>query len=111
MGETLLSIAIIIAWRNSLRQAMDLVTWLVDEKGADINASTHDGYTALFLAKSVQMLSFFLQRGVDPLLHNPDGRTPLMYHSNRYRTDFVARLLQDERVVATIDLQATDNYF
>jgi ankyrin repeat protein len=68
VGHTLLIAA---AYRN---MSMDFITWLVDEKGADIDSRGIRGRTALFYANSIDVLSFLLDRGANPTLQdNRDG--------------------------------------
>ena len=82
-----------------------MVAWLLDEKGADVNATTRCGRTAVFSAASVDILNALLDRGGDPILPNPDGELPLMSRAQYREVDIVARLLQDPRVRATVNMQ------
>jgi len=91
-----------VSWSESL----PLTIWLVDEMGADVNGrcSKHQ-YTPLYWACSLNVLDALLERGADPTALDCAGFTPLMYNAQIGSVDLVARLLQDQRVRATIDIQ------
>ena len=82
-----------------------LVVWLLDEKGADVNTTSLFESTALQHASSIDILKALMDRGADPTLPNSDGRTPLASHAHRGCVDLVARLLQDPRGRATVNVQ------
>lgn len=85
---------------------LPLVLWLLNEKGADVNAKAYCGNTALFSAASLEVLNALLDRGADPIALSNHGTTPLMHYvSGRRRYGMVNRLLQDPRVRATSDMQ------
>jgi hypothetical protein len=88
--------------------SLSLVPWLVDEMGADVEGRDKYGQTSIYEATIHQVLSFYLERGADPTVQDNDGETALMHHSRGLRANLVARLLQDNRVLATIDVQMTD---
>jgi len=107
------------------RKSLSLVEWLLDEKGADVNARADFGLTATHAARSLDILNALCSRGADPTLSGvPRGRTPLMCHvAGMYElvsmiesnlkdpneaVGMVARLLEDPRVRATIDVQDRD---
>ena len=75
-----------------------LVVWLLDEKGADIEGALH-------AAASLDILIALLDRGADPSKANIHGRFPLTVQAKRGTVEIVARLLQDSRVRATINMQ------
>ena len=76
---------------------------LLDEKGADVNATTALGTSALHYAKTLDILNALLDHGGDPTRIDFLGWSVLM-HQMRNGT-VVARLLQDPRVRATINMQ------
>ena len=76
-------------------KSLPLTVWLLDEKGADVNARAREGYTLLHVVESLGILIALLNRGADPTLLNDDGTTTLMRHSFHGRVACVARLLQD----------------
>ena len=86
-------------------KSLPLVVWLLDEKGADVDATTKFGTSALDRAGSLSVLNALLDRGADPTIADGDGGLPLMYQAAYGTVDVVARLLQDPRVRATIDAQ------
>ena len=89
---------------------LSLVQWLLDITGADVNTLSSFGNTPLQYASSVDILTALMDRGADPTLPNEDGGTPLITHALRGRVDLVARLLQDQRVRATINVQESHGY-
>jgi ankyrin repeat protein len=91
-GWTLLSVAALH------RASLDMITWLIDEKGADINGRSSGGHTAIFYA-SLEVLSFLLERGADPTVQSSEGRTALVEHSLFVQPHSVERLLQDNRTL------------
>ena len=86
-------------------ERLSLAMWLLDEKGADVCATTAVGNRALHFAYFLDILNAFLERGADPSQANTYGVLPLMWHARYHSTDVVARLLQDQRVRATVNLQ------
>ena len=105
-GRTPLSVAAchLAAWRKSL----SLTTWLLDEKGADVNGKSQYGNTPLHRAASLDILNALLDRGADPTFRSNVGWSPLMYHASFGRACLVKRLLQDPRVRASVDMQISD---
>lgn len=67
---------------------------LLDEKGADVNATAREGLTPLYDAPSLDILTALLDRCADPTLPDDDGLTPLMPQSRYGPVENVARLLQ-----------------
>ena len=98
-------------WAAVIRQeGLSLVVWLLDEKGADVNATTTIGATALHYAKSLDTLIALLDRGANPTIADRDGESPLIWHAFYGSVDNVARLLQDPRVRATVNAQRRDGF-
>jgi ankyrin repeat protein len=89
---------------------LTLVVWLLDEKGADVNATTVDGSSVLHFAKTPDMLTALLDRGADPTIANRDGGLPLPSQASNGSAVVVECLLQDPRVRATINLQDRDGH-
>jgi hypothetical protein len=86
-------------------KSLPLTVWLLDEKGADVNATTSRRDTPLRMAPSLDILIALLNRGADPTLLTDTGSTSLMRQAIRGNVENVARLLQDPRVRATVNLQ------
>ena len=82
-----------------------LAVWLLDEKGADVNATTSDGEAPLHRAPTPDIVSVLLDHGADPTLLNCIGWTPLMQRVKSYAIDTVACLLQYPSVRATVNVQ------
>ena len=89
----------------SRREGLSLVVWLLDEKGADVNASMALGRSALHYAETLDILNALLDRGGDPTRIDFLGRSALKHQVRNDTANQVARLLQDPRVRATIDMQ------
>jgi len=85
--------------------SLSLAIWLVDAKGADVNARSSHGLTPIHGAQSLDILTALLDRGADPTMLTNDGWSPLMHNVFFGRFDNVKGLLQDARVRATIDMQ------
>jgi len=98
-GNTLLYVAV------CRLKSLSLAVWLVDAKGADVNARGKHGETPLHGAQSLHILTALLDRGADPTLLYHDGTSPLMHQVTNGRVDIVKRLVQDPRVRASIDMQ------
>jgi len=89
------------AWNHT----RSLVVWLLDEKGADVNATTTEGNTALHCASRPDVITALLDRGADPGRVNRMKWSPLMRQALYGSVEVVARLLQDPRVRATVNMQ------
>jgi ankyrin repeat protein len=88
------------------KECLSLVVWLLDEKGADANASTNNGHICLHFAHAPDIVSALLARGADPIrVTRKQKWSPLMRQALSGTVDVVARLLQDPRVRATINVQ------
>ena len=85
-------------------KSLSATVWLLDEKGANVDTTASSGYTALYWAKTLDILTALLGRGANPTPTDADY-TPLMAQAIRGHVDNITRLLQDPRVRATIDLQ------
>ena len=86
-------------------ESVPLVTWLL-ENGADANAITMEGDTALHCASRPDVITALLDRGADPIIL-PDraGVLLLKWQAQYGSVKVVARLLQDPRVRATVNMQ------
>ena len=82
-------------------RSLPLVLWLLDEKGADMNARLDDGQTP----RTLNILKVMLDRRADPTVLDDNDKSPLMCHAYHGRVDIVGHLLQDPRVRAAIDVQ------
>ena len=91
-------------------KTLSLTTWLLDEKGADVNGKRQYGETPLHRAASLDVLDALMDRGADPTLRSNVGWSPLMYHTFKGKTDRVKRLLQDPRVRASVDVQGYNDW-
>lgn len=77
-------------------------------KGADVDVTTSWGGTPLHLAPPLDIVTALIDRGADPTLQCHDGTSPIMDQA-RFRTvDSVAHLLQDLRVLGTVNVQDED---
>lgn len=84
------------------------VRWLVDSKGANVSRLVGQRReTSLHRAACPATLSFLITRGADPVVIDRDGWTPLMFQTGLGHPECVARLLEEPRVLATIDAQST----
>lgn len=86
-------------------KSLQLVLWLLDEKGADVNANDAFGLTPLHWAESLDILTDLLIHGADPTRRDIYQRFALIIYVAGWRFNLVAHLLQDTRVRATIDFQ------
>jgi len=73
-----------------------------------VNGRAYRGLNPLHIAKSLNVLNALLDRGADPTLVDDNNRSALMYCVVRGEADYVARLLQDPRVQATVDAQDSE---
>jgi len=88
----------------SVLESLPLIVWLIDKKGADVNVRTRTRYTPLQLAPATHILAALLERGANPVLQNLLGQSALIHQAASGHVDNVARLLQDPRVQATVDV-------
>lgn len=72
---------------------LPLVLWLLDEKGANVNAATSRGSTTVHGAFTLDLLNALLDRGADPSKQDRDGVTPLMTQAPLGEDGAIARLL------------------
>lgn len=84
---------------------VDLVEWLIDEKGASVNRVGRDGSTPLHGATSHEMITILLKRGAEPALPNSKGCTALMEYLANDEYISAIRLLKYPSGRATIDAQ------
>jgi hypothetical protein len=89
----------------SVLKSLSVTVWLLDEKGADVNATTAHGTSALHYAASLDILNALLDRDADPTLADRFGGLVLMYQAEAGPVQVVERLLQDPRVRPTINVQ------
>ena len=61
-------------------KCLPLVLWLLDMKGADVDAPILRGQTVLAKTDSLEILDALLDRGADPTLLDFDGMSLLMHH-------------------------------
>lgn len=83
---------------------LPMVVWLLDEKGADVNVTTMRGSSSLHKANRLDILNVLMDRGANPVVRDEYGLTILMEQTRLGLVENVARLLQDPRVRATIDV-------
>lgn len=88
------------------RDLVDLVEWLVDEKGACVNRVGQDRSTPLHAATSCLMITTLLERGAEPSLPNSSGFTVLMERMADNEYGCVIRLLKYASARATVNAQA-----
>lgn len=87
--------------------AVPLVQWLIDTKGADVNRRTEGGRTALHVARTMPPIRALLERNAGPTRLDDGGWSPLMQQARWGRPACVACLLEDRRVVETINATVT----
>ena len=80
--------------------------WLLDEKGAEVNATSRDGRSALHHAASLDILTASLNRDADLTHVEYRGWSALIYQAGDGPVDNVARLLQDPRAHATVNMRS-----
>ena len=80
-----------------------LVTYLLEEKGADVNLTDSNCHTPLHAATSAEMITVLLNHGADVAVSEFwYGLTPFMWQIWKERVECVRRLLEDSRVIAGI---------
>lgn len=86
------------------RQAsLDLTLWLLDEKGADVNARNQDRRIPLHGASTLAILNVLIDRGAILTKQDREGDTVLMSQVCHADLEIVARLLQEPSVRAAVD--------
>ena len=85
-------------------ESVPLVLWLVTEKGAGVNGTDWFRYAPLHLANSLDVLDVLLDCGAEPVQLDSDGSTPLIVQMSNEHYTLVARLLQDPRVQASVNV-------
>jgi hypothetical protein len=66
-------------------KSLPLVLWLLDVKGADVDARLLRGQTVLAVRQSFDIFNALLDRGADPTLLDVCGMSPLMHHARYFR--------------------------
>lgn len=91
------------------RDDLALVEWLIDTGGVDVNGRNFsgEGATANQCAKSPAVVRALLERSADPTLLSGDGWTPLMGLIRESPPDCIECLLEDRRVVDSINTVVT----
>ncbi|KAJ7361080.1 ankyrin repeat-containing domain protein [Mycena albidolilacea] len=77
----------------TLTRNLEIVQALV-AAGADIHVQSRDQHNVLVCCATVELLRFFLERGVDPNLEDRDGNTPLHHVCARAKTEFAAAAVE-----------------
>ncbi|GMT24421.1 hypothetical protein PFISCL1PPCAC_15718, partial [Pristionchus fissidentatus] len=83
-------------WAAAAAGHMDLVRFLVEETGVDINQTTHTNSSPLRGAcydGHLEIVRYLVENGADMELANRHGHTPLMIGAFRKKTDVVEYLL------------------
>jgi hypothetical protein len=105
-GQTLLNVAVSEGYPHPARCPL-LVRYLIEERGCNVNGQDRVGRTPIFFGSSPEIFDVLLELGADPIVLETDqGITPLMYHASCGHFATMERLLKDERVFDTIDIQA-----
>ncbi|CAF4425000.1 unnamed protein product [Rotaria sp. Silwood2] len=71
---------------------LNMTTYLVDELGCDVNESTDDGRSPLYIAvgsTSLELIQFLLNHGARNFQANYDHMSPLLLAAEKRRIDFV----------------------
>lgn len=100
-GETMLTVA-------ANKANTDLITHLIDTRGANVDDQNASGRTALFTATDTRTVDALLQREANPLVRDNNGATALMWHAYEGRHNIVMSLLWDLRVIEAVDAQASN---
>jgi ankyrin repeat protein len=88
------------------KNSYSLTVWLLDEKGADVNATMSSRCAPLHSAYFFAMLTTLLNRGADPTIRDNSGWTPLMMQMLSGCAEMAARLLQDLRARGSLNVQS-----
>lgn len=80
-----------------------LVEWLLDAQAADVNGRLRGNQTALHGATTPVIVRALLERHADPTLFGDRGFTVLMAYIGWSHFDCIAPLLEDRRVVTSIN--------
>ena len=91
-GENTALIETLFSFDKHPNECLPIVEYLI-EKGADVNAKSSCGWTALLLAKTLPIAKILVEHGakIEDTLSN--GKTPLIEHSFMGDTDVVKYLL------------------
>lgn len=79
-------------------KGVPLIQWLVNEKGADVNATNEKRVTSLHITQPLDVFNALLTCGADPSLLDSHGFNQLMMRALDGRFEKVKRLLQDPRM-------------
>lgn len=93
-GQTPLAIA--IEAHTSPVNKMDVITYLVEKCGADVNLGDNDNWTPLYRASTgtrSDVIHFLLAKEANPNLANKDGSTPLHRSVDRGNVEDVKALI------------------
>ena len=77
---------------NHPNESLSVIEYLI-EKGANVNAKKEGGWTALHLAKTLEIAKTLVEHGSDIEVVNDYGETPLIDHSYHGRVNIVKYLL------------------
>jgi hypothetical protein len=83
----------------------DVIAYLIDDKGADVNYQLDEGMAALHYAKSAKIVHLLVDRGAIIDLRQEDGLTPLHFHV------FLKERPSEDVVVALLGHGANPNTF
>ena len=70
-----------------------------------MNATTGGEMNPLHYADTLDILNALMDRGADPIVPDYEDKAPLAWQASCGTVDMVARLLQDPRVRATVNMQ------
>ena len=84
---------------------LQLVLWLLDERDADVKATTSGRRTALHYAFTADIVGVLLKHGADPTLLDENGSSPLWEQAPYGTVATMALLPQDPRVRAIVNTQ------
>lgn len=86
-------------------KSLPLTLWPLDERGADVNAATSQGATPVHGAFTLDLLKALLDRGADPSKLDRHGITALMSQATLGEDGAIARLLEDPRIRAILNVR------
>lgn len=99
-----------LVWAACQLESLPLTVWLLDEKGADVNARWIGGRTVLMSTTSPDIISALLARGADPALAEDKGWTSLIAQVSCGYARAVVRLLEEPSVRTTITMQHNEGW-
>jgi len=92
----------------ALRNDLDIMQWMIEERNAEVNTRDLDGTTALLLAareNHFDMVKYLLQKGADPIAPTSDGRT-LLHYAAKFGHVEIARWLVEEQGGMSMERQS-----